>query len=152
MQEQVTFLGHIVEHGTLGMEESKVEAVQKWEPMGQNRTKVQVPEFLGFCNYYRHFINHYSDIAKPLTSLTGNVHYQWVPEQDKAFYTLQRAVTTAPLLKQFNRGLPTRLETDASLQAVVVVLEQQHGYAWHPVEYYSSTLTQPQRNWPIHDK
>ena len=118
-----------------------MEAVRKWEPMGQNGTKVQVQEFLGFCNYYRHFINHHSDIAKPLTSLTGNVDYKWGPEQDIAFHTLQRAVTTAPLLKQFNRGLPTRLETDASNQAVAGVLEQQHGDAWHPVEYYSSTLT-----------
>ncbi len=64
------------------MEDGKVEAVRKWEPMGQNRTKVQVQEILGFCNYYCHFINHYSDIAKPLTSLTGNVDYQWLPEQD----------------------------------------------------------------------
>ena len=61
-------------------------------------------------------------------------------------------VATVPLLKQFNRGLPTRLETDASNQAVAGVLEQQYGDAWHPVEYCSSTLTQPQRNWPIHDK
>ena len=120
--------------------------------MGQNGTKVQVQEFLGFCNYYRHFINHYSDIAKPLTSLTGNVEYKWGPEQDKEFHTLQRAVTTAPLLKHFNRGLPTRLETEAFNQAVAGVLEQQHGDPWHLVEYYSSTLTQPQRNWPIHDK
>ena len=80
MQEQVTFLGHMVGYGTLGMEDSKVEAVKKWKPMGPERTKVQVQEFLGFSNYYRHFINHYSDIAKPLTSLTGNAEYTWGPD------------------------------------------------------------------------
>ena len=89
MQEQVTFLGHKVGHRTLGMEDSKVEAVRKWEPIGQNGTNVQVQEFFGFCNYYRHIINHYSDIAKSLTSPTGNVDYQWGTEQDKAFHTLQ---------------------------------------------------------------
>ena len=39
MQEEVTFLGHVVGHKTLGMEDSKVEVVRKWKPMGQNGTK-----------------------------------------------------------------------------------------------------------------
>ena len=152
MQEEVTFLGHVVGHRRLAMEEGKVEAVRNWEAPGPERTKKDIQMFLGFCNYYRHFSNIYSEIAKPLTNLTGEVPWKWEKAENDAFEDLKKALTTAPLLQQFNRQLPTRLETDASNMAVAGILEQKHGDRWLPVEYYSSTLTQTQRNWLIHDK
>lgn len=61
-QWEVTFLGHIVGKGKLRMDESKVMAIQEWEP------PKKVPElrsFLGLANYYRKFIKGYSAIAAP---------------------------------------------------------------------------------------
>ena len=148
-QEQVDFLGHVVGKGMIGMEESKVRAVKEWKSPSKKR---ELQEFLGFTNYYRKFVERYSDIAKPLTRLTGNVEWEWTPTEQNAFQALKNALTTAPILRQFKRGLPTRMETDASNQAVAAVLEQQHDEDWYPVDYHSSALTQTQRNWPIHDK
>ena len=109
------------------MEEAKVEVVWKWEEPGPEVVKKEIQRFLGFTNYYRHFINRYSEIARPLSYLTGDVPWTWGSEQEKAFEALKTALTTAPLLQHFDRGLPTRLETDASNQAIAGILEQKHG-------------------------
>jgi hypothetical protein len=46
----------------------KVEAIKNWKTP---RSQKEVRRFLGFCNYYRIFVEGYSGIAEPLTRLTG---------------------------------------------------------------------------------
>ena len=46
----------------------------------------------------------------------------------------------APVLKLYDPELPVWVKSDASGAAVGKVLEQQHGNAWHPVEYFSKRL------------
>jgi hypothetical protein len=48
-------------------------------------TVKQVQAFLGFTNFYRRFIRGYSEVAKPLTKLTGKTSWVWGDEQRKAF-------------------------------------------------------------------
>ncbi|EED22345.1 hypothetical protein TSTA_095940, partial [Talaromyces stipitatus ATCC 10500] len=59
--------------------------------------------FLGFCNFYRRFIQGYSRIARPLTSLikgskdgkeTGDFHKKWGSIQQEAFLELLSAFET----------------------------------------------------------
>ena len=48
------------------MENNKVKAVKKWK----TPTKIkEVESFLGFANFYKHFIKNFSHIAKPLNIL-----------------------------------------------------------------------------------
>ena len=64
--EQRGFLGHCIKDGKLMMDESKIKAIQEWDPL----TKVpQLTSFLGLLNYYRRFIKGYSVRAAPLTNL-----------------------------------------------------------------------------------
>ena len=57
---------------------------------------------LGFANFYRKFIQHYSAIASPLTYLTGKAvkvtRFTWTPEAEAAFNQLRLAFTSAPIL------------------------------------------------------
>ena len=46
---------------------SKILAIQNWPTP---KTVKQVQSFLGFANFYRHFIKNFSKIALPLTTLT----------------------------------------------------------------------------------
>ena len=64
----IKYLGYLIETGRgLQADPEKLEAIRKWEPP----TKVRgVRGFLGFCNYYRQFIDGYSKIVEPLTRLT----------------------------------------------------------------------------------
>ena len=68
----IKYLGYLIETGQgLQADRDKLETIRKWEPP----TKVRgVRGFLGFCNYYRQFINGYSKIAEPLTRLTRKIN------------------------------------------------------------------------------
>jgi hypothetical protein len=64
--ETVEFLGYILSPNGLSMDDSKVKVIWDWpEP----RKVKDVQSFLGFANFYRRFIAHYSDIVVPLTLL-----------------------------------------------------------------------------------
>ena len=64
----IKYFGYLIETGRgLRTDPEKLGAIQKWEPP----TKVRgVRGFLGFCSYYRQFIDGYLKIAEPLTRLT----------------------------------------------------------------------------------
>ena len=65
-QEEVRFLGYVVSSKGIRMEDERIEAVKQW-PEPQSVRDIQV--FLGFANFYRRFIQGFSRIAAPLTSM-----------------------------------------------------------------------------------
>ena len=155
---EVNFLGYLLGDNTLRMEPGKIEAIQQWETPTR---KKEMQVFLGFANYYRRFIQDYAHRVKPLNELTksAKVPFSWGQEQQEAFDMLKRAFQEAPVLVQFNCSLRTLIETDASNQAISGVLSQ--GYSdpactdkpvWKLVDCHAKTLSELQRNWPIHDK
>ncbi|XP_076901428.1 uncharacterized protein LOC143555832 [Bidens hawaiensis] len=90
------FLGHIVNEKGIQVDQAKIEAITKWE---KPKTPTQVRSFLGLASYYRRFIQNFSRIAVPLTSLTRkSVKFEWGPKQEEAFETLKQKLTNAPVL------------------------------------------------------
>lgn len=148
-QESVEYLGLIVGGGRIKMDPKKVEAVSDW-PKPKNKKGVQA--FLGFCNFYRRFIQGFSGIAKPLTILTGNLEWKWEKEQDEAFEKLKNALVTMPILAIPVDGAPFRLEADSSDFAQGGILSQYIEGKWHPVAYRSKSLSETERNYEIYDK
>ena len=61
------YLGYILSPDGFAMASDKVDAILGW-PVPRKVKDIQ--SFLGFCNFYRRFINGYSDITIPLTRLT----------------------------------------------------------------------------------
>jgi len=45
-----------------------------------------------------------------------------------------------------------KLEIDASDGVVAGVLSQKHGDLWHPIAYYSKSMTNTECNYEIHNK
>jgi hypothetical protein len=79
---------------------------------------------LGFSNFYRKFIRHYTDIVKPLTELTcKDIPFVWTEECQHAFEDLKEKFLEEPVLQMPD---PTRefiVETDASKWATGAVLK-----------------------------
>jgi hypothetical protein len=90
----------------------KVEAVQTW-PVPKNVHNICI--FLGLVNYFRKFIEHYAEIAVPLTDLTRKLQrWDWTGPCQDAFELLKQKLTEASLLRTPNEQLPYDVVTDAS--------------------------------------
>ena len=118
--EEVEFLGLIVKPDTLAMDPVKLKGIEDWpEPSSVKGVR----SFLGFGNFYRRFIDHFSDIAKPLNELMQkNRPWEWTAECQKAFDTLKQQFASAPILAMPDWSQPFVIESDASKWASGAVL------------------------------
>lgn len=154
---EVEFLGFVVSTTGVAMDKRRVATIQEW-PKPKGYYDVQV--FLGFVNFYRRFIHHYSQIAGSLTGLLKGSEkgvksgpFLWPEAAECAFEDLKGAFMTAPLLKHFDPQLPIRIETDASLFAVAGILTQLHTNGqWHPVAFHSRKMIDAECNYKTHDQ
>jgi len=74
------------------MDEEKFLTIKEWkEP-----TNIKgIQSFLGFANFYRHFIRDFSKITAPLSFLTMKEKgWEWSDKQQEAFETLKKAMIT----------------------------------------------------------
>jgi hypothetical protein len=62
----VPFLGHIISKGGISVDSSKVTVIVGWKIPS---SVIEVQSFLGLAGYYRQFIEGFSKIVKPMTSL-----------------------------------------------------------------------------------
>ncbi len=59
----------------------------------------ELRSFLGVCNYSRQFIENFTDIAQPLTSLLKmDEHFVWTKAQETAMSQLKQCLRSAPCL------------------------------------------------------
>jgi len=149
--DTLKYLGTWIEKGTLRMDEGKVDAIKNW-PVPK-RVK-DVRSFLGFANFYRHFITGFTKWSRILTHLTkDNVKWEWTPREQAAFESLKEAFTSAPVLIIPDEEKQFILETDASDFAIGAILSQEgEDGKIHPIAYYSTCMDDPERNYKIFDK
>jgi len=150
-QTLVKYLGLIILEGELHMDPVKLQAVKDWP---HPKSVKDIQKFLGFCNFYRHFICAYSTLACPLFDLTKKTTtWTWTSACEAAFTNLQCTLTTSPvlILPDYNKAFT--LITDASDYATGTILEQEDALGRsHPVAYYSKSLQPAERNYKIHNK
>ena len=54
--------------------------------------------FLGFANFYQHFIQNFSHTARPLNKLKGKKKWKWDEEHQNAFKELKDKITSQLVL------------------------------------------------------
>ena len=75
----------------------------------------QVKLFLGFGNFYRKFISHYSDIAKLLNDITKKDRkIEWTNDTQQSFDNLKKQMTEEPVLIMPDHDRPFQIKLDAS--------------------------------------
>jgi len=151
-QKRIEYLGLVISENKVEMDPVKVARVHDW-PTLENWTDVQA--FIGFVNFYHRFIRDFSTIARPLFDLTySNKAWNWDAKEQEAFECLKTAVTTTLVLMSPQDLEPFRIEADSSDFASGAVLSQQlpGEEKWHPVAFYSKSLSPVEWNYEIHDK
>ena len=94
---------------------------------------------MGLAAYYCRFIPHFAKVVGPLHTLTVQV-----------FEKLKELPTSSPVLAFPDFNVLFMLETDASLQALGVVLaQQQSDKTVKPIAYASRCLQPHERNYGI---
>jgi hypothetical protein len=127
------------------MDPSKVQEVMDWKTP---TIVYEVRSFLGLAGYYRRFISDFSKIAKPMTSLLQKDHnFVWTEECEAAFCTLQKLLTTAPVLAQPDIEKSFDVFYNASKNGLGCVLMQDG----RVIAYASRQLRKHEVNYPTHD-
>ena len=113
-----------------------------------------VRSFIGFANFYRCFVERFSEIAAPLINLTKKgAEWRWGHDESKAFEDLKEIFASEPVLAQWDPERDTVVETDCSGFALGGCLSQFNDSGnLRPVAYYSRRLNSAEVNYPIHDK
>jgi hypothetical protein len=85
---EVPFLGHIISNGGISADHAKVKEIVVWSIP---TTITEVQSFLGLVGYYRRFIEEFSKIAKPMTSLTEKEReFKWDEKCQESFDQLKK--------------------------------------------------------------
>src|SRR5215467_11424153 len=150
-KQKLEYLGHIITPGRVEMDPTKLDGIRDW-PLP--RTTRDVRKFIGFTNYYRRFIHHYSDITKPLNSLLSKkTHFSWNDEANQAFERLKAEFLKQPVLITPDQSKPFEIECDASKYASGAVLSQKdNNGSKHPICFLSKSFSPTERRYDIHDR
>jgi Reverse transcriptase (RNA-dependent DNA polymerase)/RNase H-like domain found in reverse transcriptase len=111
-QTRIEYLGIIIEEGKISMDAVKLGGIRDW-PVPT--TLKQTWSFLGFGNFYRKFIFHYSELAQPLNDLMKkDKKFEWTTKCQEAFDTMKKRFIEEPVLLMPDQSKPFQIESDAS--------------------------------------
>jgi hypothetical protein len=123
----------------------KVKAIMEW-PVPKNAHEVS--SFMGLAGFYWRFVEGFSKIVKPITTLQHKgVNYEWTEECDSAFIELKRLLTSVPILRVSDMEKDFIVCTDASKQGLGTMLMQDGGV----IAYASRKLKKHEELYTTHD-
>lgn len=154
---QVTYVGHVVSADGVATDPVKTEVVTNWL---KPKTLKNLRSFLGFASYYRRFVPHFAQLARPLHELVTklyeggrhgklrgkSVECDWNRECQNAFESLKQTLTSPPVLAYPVYTQPFIVEVDASNEGLGAVLSQEQEGKVRPIAYASRSLRGAERN------
>nr|GEV89511.1 reverse transcriptase domain-containing protein [Tanacetum cinerariifolium]GEW01349.1 reverse transcriptase domain-containing protein [Tanacetum cinerariifolium] len=112
MVKEGIVLSHKIFKNRIEVDKAKVDVISK---LPHPTTVKSIRSFLGHAGFYRRFIQDFSKIARPMTHLLKkDTPFFFSKECVKAFQTLKRKLTEAPILIAPDWNLPFELMCDAS--------------------------------------
>ena len=172
-KKEVKYLGYVVSGQGYHTDNSNVriiEALKDFHP----KTVGDVRHILGLMNYYRKFIENFSQIAKPLFELlqtktkangdqkrkgsrmsktnqsSSSEKIEWTVSHQDALNKLLNCLAIPPVLAYPKYDMPFILHTDASNSGLSAVLYQRQEGKMRVISYASRTLTPSERNYNYH--
>ena len=87
LKKHIQYLRHIVSGEGITPVTEKLDSIQKMLPP---KTPKEVKQFLGLIGYYRKFLPRFSDLARPLNSLTRkDMEFEWTSVFKESFDLLK---------------------------------------------------------------
>ena len=157
LKSEIKYLGHTISAEGIQANNEKIKAIVDWETP---KTVENLRSFLGLASYFRKFVKDFSIIAGPLHDLITNklkqnpgrnkrksvdleTNTDWGAKEEKAFNTLKRKLTEAPVLGFADFSKPFILETDASFDGLGAILSQKQDDGRTKVIAYASRRLHP---------
>ena len=107
MVREGVVLGHIISGKGLEVDKTKIEVIQN---LPLRSTVKDLRSFLGHVGFYRPFIQDFTKVSKPLTTLLCKDKDFIIDEEEKrAFTMLKQALIEAPILQSPNWDLPFKI-------------------------------------------
>jgi hypothetical protein len=144
-KDQIQYLGHIISKEGIVVDPDKIKAIMNWpEPKDVS----DIRSFMGITGYYRKFIEGFSKIAYPITSLQKKgTKFIWSEKCQESFNKLKQLLTTTPILKLADLDKDFVVCTDACREGLGGVLMQEN----HVIAYESRKLKKHEENYITHD-
>nr|GEZ76680.1 reverse transcriptase domain-containing protein [Tanacetum cinerariifolium] len=150
MVKEGIVLGHKISKNGIEVDKAKVDVIAK---LPHPTTVKGIQSFLGHVGFYWPFIQDFSKISRPMTHLLEkNTPFIFFEDCIKAFQTLKKKLTEAPILIAPNWDLPFERMCDASDFAIGAVLGQRHEKHFKPIHYASKTMTDAESNYTTTEK
>lgn len=143
--KKIEYLGHSIDKNGVKPTDRNIEAI-KMVPTPKKVAEVQ--RFVGMASYFRKFIRQFAAIAQPLHNLCKkNVEFTWSESCEKSFTTLKNALMSAPVLAFADFSKKIYISVDASFYAVGAYISNDAPPNDRPIEYFSKTLNDAQKNY-----
>jgi hypothetical protein len=174
MRRELVVMGHHVSEEGIRLDPGKVAAVSSWS---RPQTEADLQRFIGFVNFLRPNIRHFSELLAPLNELkgalqrvasrqaaelgkspgknTGRAALRWTGRHQVAFDLIKQAVASAPLLLFPDLAKPFALAIDASTVGIGGVLYQPRLMSDLPtaatvVSFTSRSLAKHEKNYSVY--
>jgi hypothetical protein len=144
-QKEIQYLGHVISSEGIVVDPEKIKSIMEW-PIPKDVANIR--SFMGITRYYRRFIEGFSKIAYPITSLQKKgTKFIWSQKCQDSFNKLKELLTSMAILKVADPDKDFTLCVDASKEGLGGVLTQE-GYM---IFYESRKLKEHDRNYVTHD-
>jgi hypothetical protein len=122
-QKEIQYLGHVISAEGIFVDSEKIKSIMEWRVP---KDVVDIRSFMEITGYYCRFIEGFSKIAYPITSLQKKeTKFNWSQKCQDSFNKLKELLTTAPILKVEDPYKDFRVCVDASNEGLSGVLTQE---------------------------
>jgi hypothetical protein len=122
-KKKIQYLGHVISSEGIIVDSEKIKAIMEWLV---TKDVVDIRSFMGITRYYGRFIEGFSKIAYPITSLQKKgTKFNLSQKCQDSFNKLKELLTSTPILKVVDPDKDLAICVDASKEGLGGVVTQE---------------------------